>query len=230
MPPGCGRWSVEGGEDHEERITHCRSRLLDRADSLHGLGAEESGFSDYALVRVQRVRVGDGQMSVVPPRNYNRHRRMLFSDVRDVEDWTLNGPILDGISFISGMKNNRELIRSATADQQVPRFMSNMSPPEIAAMLESLYRIKGGAVQLNTVSLQPRPFLGTNGFQWDYEHLDQDELWRRGRAVGAVIDGKLYLILMDAARSHYYEATLPDFESIVASGAARLADRGNRPG
>ena len=78
-----------------------------------GLGAGESGFSDYALVRVQRVRVGDGQMSVVPPRNYNRHRRMLFSDVRDVEDWTLNGPILDGISFISGMKNNRELIRSA---------------------------------------------------------------------------------------------------------------------
>jgi len=187
-----------------------------------GLGAGESGFSDYALVRVQRVKVGDGQMSVVPPRNYNRHRRALFSDVRDVEDWTLNGPILDGISFISGMKNNRELIRQRrTADQQVPRFMSNMSPPEITAMLESLYRIKGGAVQLNTVSLRPRPFLGGNGFQWDYEHLDQDELWRRGRAVGVVLDGKLYLILMDAARSHYYEATLPDFESIVAS-AQRL--------
>jgi hypothetical protein len=187
-----------------------------------GIGAGESGFSDYALVRVQRVRVGDGQMSVVPPRNYNRHRRMLFSDVRDVEDWTLNGPILDGISFISGMKNNRELIRQRrTADQQVPRFLSNMTAPEIAAMLESLYRIKGGAVQLNTVSLQPRPFLGANGFQWDYEHLDTDELWRRGRAVGAVIDGKLYLILMDAARSHYYDATLPDFEAIVAS-AQRL--------
>lgn len=187
-----------------------------------GIGSGESGFSDYALVHVERVKVGDGQMSVVPPRNYNRHRRMLFSDVRDVEDWTLNGPILDGISFISGMKNNSELIRQRrTADQQVPRFLSNMTPPEIAAMLESLYRIKGGAVQLNTVSLQPRSFLGTNGFQWDYEHLDSDELWRRGRAVGAVIDGKLYLILMDAARSHYYDATLPDFEAMVAS-AQRL--------
>jgi hypothetical protein len=96
-----------------------------------------------------------------------------------------------------------------------------MTPPEITAMLESLYRIKGGAVQLNTLSLQPRPFLGANGFQWDYEHLDQDELWRRGRAVGVVIDGKLYLILLDAARSHYYAAMLPDFESIVAS-AQRL--------
>ena len=79
-----------------------------------------------------------------------------------------------------------------------------MTPPEIAAMLESLYRVRGGAVEFRTLSLQPRPFLGTNGFQFDYEHLDSDELWRKGRAVGAVIDGKLYLILLDAARSHYY--------------------------
>ena len=61
-------------------------------------------------------------MSVVAPRPYNRHRRILFSDVEDVEDWTLNGPILDGISFVSGMNDNRELIRQRhTADQQVPR-------------------------------------------------------------------------------------------------------------
>ena len=188
-----------------------------------GLGSGEyGGFSDYALVRVARVNVGDGQMSVVAPRNYNRHRRILFSDVRDVEDWTLNGPLLDGISFVSGMNNNRELIRQRrTANQQVPRFRSDMTPPEIAAMLESLYRVKGGAVDLKTLSLQPRPFLGANGFQWDYEHLDSDELWRRGRAVGAVIDGKLYMILFDAARSHYYEAELPDFEAIVASAQRR---------
>jgi hypothetical protein len=186
------------------------------------LGGGEYGYSDYGLVRVARVNVGDGQMSVVAPRNYNRHRRILFSDVRDVEDWTLNGPLLDGISFVSGMNNNRELIRQRhTANQQVPRFRSDMTPPEITAMLESLYRVKGGAVDLKTLSLQPRPFLGANGFQWDYEHLDSDELWRRGRAVGAVIDGKLYMILFDAARSHYYETMLPDFESIVASAHRR---------
>jgi hypothetical protein len=187
-----------------------------------GLGAGEYGYSAYGLVRVARVNVGDGQMSVVAPRPYNRHRRILFSDVRDVEDWTLNGPILDGISFVSGMNNNRELIRQRrTANQQVPRFRSDMTPPEITAMLESLYRVKGGAVDLKTLSLQPRPFLGANGFQWDYEHLDQDELWRRGRAVGAVIDGKLYMILLDAARSHYYDAELPDFEAIVSSAERR---------
>jgi hypothetical protein len=46
-------------------------------------------------------------------------------------------------------------------------------------------------------------------------------LWRKGRAVGAVINGQLYLILFDAARSHYYGTILPDFESIVASAQLR---------
>ena len=187
-----------------------------------GIGAGEYGYSSYALVRVQRVNVGDGSMTVTPPRPYNRHRALLWSDVRDVEDWTLNGPYLDGISFVSGLKSGAYLVRqSKRADQQVPKFRDDMTPPEIAAMLESLYRVKGGAVEFRTLSLQPRQFLGANGFQLDYEHLDSDELWRKGRAVGAVIDGKLYLILFDAARSHYYGTILPDFESIVASAQFR---------
>ena len=186
------------------------------------IGAGEYGFSDYGLVRVHRVQVGDGSLSVAPPRPWNRHRRQLFFDVRDVEDWTLNGPLLDGISFVSGLKSGRYLIyQRKSEDQQVPKFRSDMTAPEITAMLESLYRVRGGAVDFRTLSLRPRPFLGYNGFQWEYEHLDGDELWRRGRAVGAVINGKLYLILLDAARSHYYTETLPDFEAIVASARLR---------
>jgi hypothetical protein len=181
-------------------------------------GGDAFGSDYYSLVRVQRVRVGNGSLVVSPPRPWNKQRTTFFIDIREVEDWTLNGPYLDGISFVTGLKSGRYLIRqSKRADQQVPKFRSDMTPPEIAAMLESLYRVKGGAVDFRTLSLQPRRFLGVNGFQFDFEHLDDDELWRKGRAVGAVIDGNLYLILYDAARSHYYGAALPDFESIVAS-------------
>jgi hypothetical protein len=187
------------------------------------LGSGEYGISDYTLVRVHRVSVGDGGMTVVAPRPWNERRRsILFDDVREVEDWTQNGPYLDGISFVSGMKSGRYLIRQRkSADQQVPKFRDDMTPPEIAAMLESLFRVRGGAVDFRTLSLQPRPFLGANGFQLDYEHLDSDELWRKGRVVGAVIGGRLYLILLDAARSHYYNSVLPDFEAIVASAQIR---------
>jgi hypothetical protein len=104
-----------------------------------------------------------------------------------------------------------------------------MTPPEIAAMLESLYRVRGGAVDFRTLSIQPRAFLGTNGFQIDYEHLDDDELWRKGRAVGAIVDGELYLIMFDAARAHYYDAALPDFEAIVASAQLRAGSPSSRP-
>ncbi|GAA4717442.1 hypothetical protein H9L13_07030 [Sphingomonas lutea] len=186
------------------------------------LGAGESGFSSFAAVQVKRVSVGDGSLSVVAPRPWNRTRPLGYVDIRVVEDWTLNGPYLDGISFVSGLKNDRYLVyQRRTTSQQVPKFRSNMTPPEIAAMIESLFRVRGGAIEYRTLGIAPRPFLGTNGFQYDYEHLDTDELWRKGRAVGAVIDGRLYLILLDAARSHYYPATLPDFEAIVASAQLR---------
>jgi hypothetical protein len=185
------------------------------------VGQGESGFSSYAMVPARRVSVGDGSLSVAPPRPWNRHREVMFEDIRQVEDWTQNGPILDGMSFVTGLQNGKSLVRQRrTADQQVPPFRSNMTPPEIAAMLESLFRVRGGAVDFKTISLQPRPFLGANGFELDYEHLDTDELWRKGRVVGAVINGRLYFILLDAARQHYFDATLPDFEAVVAS--ARL--------
>jgi hypothetical protein len=185
------------------------------------LGGGDYGFSDYSLVRARPVSVGDHSMIVTPPRAWNRHRPIFFEDIRQVEDWTQNGPLLDGISFVTGLKNGKSLIRQRrSANQQVPLFRSNMTPPEIAAMIESLYRVRGGAVDFRTLALKPRPFLGTNGFQLDYEHLDDDELWRRGRVVGTVINGQLYMILLDAAKSHYFDAALPDFEAIVAS--ARL--------
>lgn len=92
-----------------------------------------------------------------------------------------------------------------------------MSPPEIASMIETFYRIRASAVDFDMTGLQPRTFLGQSGFQLDYTHLDSDEVQRQGRAVGAIIGDRLYLILFDAARSHYFPAGLPEFERIVNS-------------
>ena len=182
------------------------------------VGADGFGYGGYSLVRAREVKVGDDSLAVTPPREWNKISSRIFTDIRDVEDWTQNGPYLDGISFVSGLKDGKELVyQRRREDRQVPKFRSNMTAPEIAAMLESLFRVRGGAVDFRTTSLAPRTFLGVNGFQHDFEHLDSDEVRRRGRAVGAVVDGKLYLILYDAARSHYFNASLSDFEAVVNS-------------
>ena len=143
----------------------------------------------------------------------------FFDSVRWVEDWTLNGPYLDGITFVTALPSGQYLIRQRKSDErQVPKFRSDMTAPEVAAMLETAFRVRGGAVDFRTLGLQPRQFLGYPGFQFDFEHLDNDELWRKGRAVGAVVEGRLYLILFDATRSHYYGNALPDFE-VMANNA-----------
>ena len=180
------------------------------------------GFGSYGLVRARETSVGNGSLRVTPPREWNRQHGQLFVDIRDVEDWTLNGPFLDGMSFVTGLKSSKSLVRqSRRDDRQVPKYRDKMMAPEIAAMIESLFRVRGGTVDFRTLGLAPRSFLGAPGFQYDFEHLDGDELWRRGRAVGATVNGRLYLILYDAARAHYYDAALPDFEAITRS--ARLA-------
>jgi hypothetical protein len=181
------------------------------------------GYGDYySLVRTRETRVGDGSMLVTPPRPWNRQRRLFYDDVKWVEDWTLNGALLDDMTFVSGLPDNKYLIRTESHDsQQIPRFHSDMTAPEVQAMLESAYRVRGGAVLFRTLSLMPRQFMGYPGFQLDYEHLDTDELWRKGRVVGAVIGGRLYLVMLDAARSHYFADELPDFEAIVSSARLR---------
>jgi hypothetical protein len=186
-------------------------------------GGGIGGFGLYSLARPGRtINVGNGAMSVVAPREWNRTTRNGFADIRYVEDWTLNGPYLDGISFVTALPDDRRIIRQERkADRQVPKFRADMTAPEIASMIETLYRVEGGAIDWKPLGLTPRPFLGAAGFQYDFEHLDGDELWRKGRAVGAVVDGRLYMMLFDAARSHYYPAALPDFEAMVASAQRR---------
>lgn len=176
----------------------------------------------YQLVRVGTDHVGNGSLSVTPPRPWNKQRRLFFDSVRWVEDWTLNGPLLDSMMFVTGLPGGKYLVEQRRSEErQVPKFRSNMTAPEITSMLETAFRVRGGAIDFNTLGLQPRQFLGYPGFQFDFEHLDADEVWRKGRAVGAVIDGRLYLVLYDAARSHYYANALPDFEAIVTSARLR---------
>ena len=99
----------------------------------------------------------------------------------------------------------------------MPKFRSDMTAPEIAAMLESLYRVRGGAVDSRPLRCS-RAVPRHHGFQFDFEHLDSRRAVARGRAVGAVDRREVLSNLYDAARSHYYANALPDFE-VMANNA-----------
>ena len=178
------------------------------------------GFNRYSLVQPREREVAR-TMRVTPTMRWNRAPRTVY-DIPREENWTLHGVTLDGLTFIGGLENGRPLVRwQRRRDiRQVPNFRADMSPPEIASMIESFYRIRAGSVSFTMTGLQPRTFLGHPGFQFDYEHLGGNELTRQGRVVGAVIGQRLYMILFDAPKSHFFGQIIPEVERIIAS--ARL--------
>ncbi|HMJ94063.1 MAG TPA: hypothetical protein VK472_08190 [Allosphingosinicella sp.] len=178
-------------------------------------------FNEYRLVRPEPDFVARNSMTVTPTIRWNKAPRGP-SDINREENWTLNGPLLDGITFIGGLEHDKRIVQQRRkADRKVPNFRADMSPQDIAAMIETFYRIRAGSSEFAMTGLQPRTFLGHPGFQFDYEHVGGDEVERQGRAVGAIINGRFYLALFDAAKMHYFPTALPEFERIVESARLR---------
>jgi hypothetical protein len=171
----------------------------------------------YQLVRASSTTVAGKTMRVKPVSAWNR----IPANSRDIgtqEIWTQNGPILDTLDFVGGVPDGGLIIdQHSNETHKIPRFHSNMIPQDLASLLESYYRIKLGATIFETTSLKPTTFLGADAIQPDFNYLFGDEVKRRGRAVMAIVNGKLYFAVLSGAALHYFDAELPEFEKIVAT-------------
>ena len=125
----CARRRLGAADDRLRRgeVKRFPTALLLAASALavsacSSLGAGESGFSAYSAVNVHRTKVGNGNMTVVPPRPWNRHRATPFRRMfRRSRTGPSTAPILDGVTFITGLRSGRFMVRQRrTTDQQVP--------------------------------------------------------------------------------------------------------------
>lgn len=198
--------------------------LLSACAGGTGLGSV-GGFGAYRLVEPGPRRVARDRIEVTPTMAWNRAPRER-TDISREENWSLNGPHLDNLTFIGGVKSGEPLVRfqRRTDWRQVPNFRADMTPTEIVGIIETFYRVRGGSVRFEAAALQPRTFLGQPGFQFDYTRLGGDEVERRGRAAAAVIGNRLYMIVFDAAAMHYFPAAVGEVDRIIA-GARLLSNR-----
>ena len=170
----------------------------------------------YSLVKPAPTKVAAGTLQVQPRNAWNRAPRLPANIARE-ESWTQNGLILDSIGFIGGVEDGAAIVKQQKKDaQKVPVFRTTMGPQDLVSMIESYYRIRGVSV-FQTLSIKPVKFVGEGGVQFDYEFIAADEIKRRGRAVMAISQSKLYVMNLNAAAVHYFDAALPEFEVLVAS-------------
>lgn len=171
----------------------------------------------YTLVSPKTVAVSQGSMKVRPSTAWNKAPNGPYN-IPQEENWTQNGPLLDSIAFIGGLKDGQAITKQRPKDdRKVPVFRSAMTPQDLVSMIESYYRIKAGATVFETAGVNPSTLAGKPAVQFDYRYVGSDEVKRRGRSMIAVVNGKLYLMAVDGAAAHYFDASLPEFEAMAAS-------------
>jgi hypothetical protein len=173
----------------------------------------------YALVEPRRQTVQE-QFTVEPGSGWNRVGRPGFEG--QVELWTRDGTALNTLLFVPGIGDDQPLFArargpAAPAGEKPPVYRRSMTALEIDELFRASVALSFDTAIVATTHLRPATLGGVDGFRFETRMLGQDEVERHGVAIGAVRDGKLYLLWFQGARLHYYERFLPEVERLFAS-------------
>lgn len=171
-----------------------------------------------------KVSVAKSALTVTPSIDWNK---MGSRPGRNAESWTLDGLSLNDVTFYGGILNDTTLFKEVNkAEKPLPRFSSNMLPPDIAQLFEASYRIAQSTSLMSIDSMAPATFAGNPGFRFIYSYTVQnEEVKRNGEATGAIIDGKLWMITYEAPAIHYFAQGLGAYHKLVESAVVAAASK-----
>src|SRR5262245_5426462 len=158
----------------------------------------------YTLVPAGPEKVATEAFTVQPSSTWNRMPKNA-TQTKYEEVWTRNGPLLETVTYIGGLPEGQSVIVQTKKDEKrVPLFRADMTPQDLASMVEASYRVRGITV-FNTESVDPVDFLGGKGLQVKYNYAPDNGISKKGSAVLRVIDKKLYAMKLEGVSSHYYD-------------------------
>jgi hypothetical protein len=174
----------------------------------------------YTLKKAGPTTVANGAFTVQPTSAWN----VVPKDVSRTEweeVWTQNGPLLDTVAFLGGLPEGKSVVVQKKKDEQrVPLFRANMSPEDLASMVEASYRTRGVTV-FNVESVDPVEFLGGPGIRVRFNYAPSNGITKNGDCVLRIIDKKLYVMKLEGVSSHYYAAAMPEFDLLVTTASLK---------
>nr|WP_221714907.1 hypothetical protein [Sphingobium xanthum] len=170
-------------------------------------------------LRGEAVAVAGSTVTVTPSRDWNTLSRKVG---KNTETWTVDGEQLNDVTFFAGIPAGMPLVRERSKKRDpLPKFTKTTLLVEIPELLEGTYRTYKNSGSFRLLSSEPGRFLGKDGVSFAYEFIDVDELTRRGEALAAIIDDKLYMITFEAPRLNYFDAMASDFRALASSAVLR---------
>lgn len=161
-------------------------------------------------------KIARSSLSATPGGEWNR---LSKRGGKNVEIWTIDGDELNKVTFYGGVAVGETLFRQADKkNAPLPRVTPNMLITDIPALLESSYRIQLNTTQMSIDSQEPATVGGHKGVRFTYSFVrSDDEVQRKGEAIGAVVGNKLYLVTYEAPAIHFFDKDVEKFRQLAST-------------
>ena len=161
------------------------------------------------------VTVADSGLTILPSRDWNQLSGRIG---KNTEIWTLDGAQLNDVTFYGGIAPGNPLVKERSKSRApLPKFTKTTLLAEIPDLLERTSRAYKGSGSFIVTSGEPVRFLNHDGISFAYEFTDEDQLPRKGEAGAAIVQGKLYMMTLEAPRLNYFGKIVPDFRALADS-------------
>jgi len=159
--------------------------------------------------------VGPERREVASLYSVDPQRSWSAQTSRNEEIWTVDGPALQSIRFVKGLKPGDNLFE-ARKSKSGSAYKKGMNSHELMEFILDRFRA-GGMERVEATSLQPFDFGGRQGFRIDFTFLMPNSLEMQGIVFGAEIADRLHLIFYYGTRQHYFEKYREQAERVAGS-------------
>lgn len=164
--------------------------------------------TSITLVEVKERKVGSGY-SVQPQIQWSR------LEAGNSELWTVDGFGLQALRLLASLEDGEPIIDAGT-DAKMPVFRKTMRASEVQELVVETFEQTGG-YEVAASGLRPAAFGAEAGFRFELEFVDSNGLEREAMVLGAIVEGKLHLIIYSGAREHYFPKHRDEVEKLFAS-------------
>jgi len=169
----------------------------------------------FTLVEAKKQTIG-GTYSVEAQIQWNK------MDEQGVELWTVDGPLLQSLRFVSEVKDGDALFTlprapgSAEQQAQMPTYRDDFSLSEtVEFIIASLERY--GANQIKASHIRPAKFGSADGIRFEFTFLTEEGLESDGIATAATIDAELFVVIYSGTHEYYFPKYKDQVERLLAS-------------
>lgn len=160
------------------------------------------------------VKVAKNTMTVTPTAEWNRSS---LRPSRRSEAWTRDGVNLNELTFFGAIAEGESILRQGwTTTEKLPKFKSDMLPTDIVEMFEATNRMVLQSPVFKMGKVEPAKLGTHDGVRFSYSYSAQaEDIERRGEAVAAIVEGKLYIVNFVAPSLHYFDADIDEVRKMV---------------